>query len=77
MSAPTIEYVEKFVSADGLVHDFLEKSIEDRTITAFVPRCQLDRNYPSLRFFRSELREETPAEAVKCHWCEWRERVHL
>jgi hypothetical protein len=61
-------WTARYVTSDGYIHDFNEDSLQDPTITAFVPWCQARRRYPDKRFFRSEVRPVHNT-GCRCPYC--------
>lgn len=64
-------YVQRYVSADGRVHDFALSVLEPvGPAVTYVPRCQENRDYPTARFFADELHDaDEVGQEHRCPWC--------
>lgn len=64
-------YVQRYVSADGRVHDFALSVLEPvGANVTYVPRCQENRDYPTARFFARELHDaDEVGQEHRCPWC--------
>lgn len=65
------KYAQRYVSADGRIHDFALSALEPAGPNAtYVPRCQENRTYPTARFFADELHDvDEVGQEHRCPWC--------